>query len=646
MDWGRWKTIAALLTLGGLLLGGVPVGAQTGGTPPPGPATPTPTRPPASPTATPIPPTPVPTLPPVANSDPRFGAVQAIFGPQAAAAAGVKWERLIFPWNEIQPNGPTDFEQGWFTEEQINGEIARGIQVVGITLYTPSWAARDPQQEARSVPRNLNLSIDDPQNYWAAYVKRLVAKYRGRIDTWVILNEPDIYKDPDDFRTFAGTPADYAQVLKTAYRAAKSVNPNATIVMSGFTYWWDHEARRPQYFQRVLDAIGGDPTAAANNWFFDAVDSHTYGNPLNGYNIPTTFRRIMQDKGLNKPIWITETNVLVKDDPKTPTNDPTFRATMDEQASYVIQNMSLAIAAGVQRYSIYKMNDEAAEVGDQYWGLVHDDGTPRPSYVAYQTGVKYFQGVRNAYYYWWGAGMPPSDQEMTGQLASNANRFQWPWPGAVNVVVMDKGQQRVTVLWNASPQAGTVALPAYSRAATLVDKYGHEQPLTATNGYYQLTLEQSRNNSDPRDRTLYLVGGNPWIVVEDMTQAIMPAPTQTFTPTLTPTATSTPPATATLLPGQTPPPTAATTATPARTPTPAPTAGSTNTPAATTTLAPFPPAPTATPPSPTATLVAPGVALPAPVPTVAGSRGVPPSVEEGVPPAAPADDEPPEPASE
>ncbi len=622
MDERRWRVLAALLTLGGLLLGGVPVGAQSGA------ATPTPTRPAVSPTATRVPPTPVPTLPPIANGDPRFGAVQAIFAPRAAAAAGVKWERLIFPWNEIQPNGPSDFEQGWFTEDQINGEIARGIQIVGITLYTPAWAARDPQYEARSVPRNLDRAIDDPQNYWASYIKRLVAKYRGRIDTWVILNEPDVYKDPDDFRTFAGTPADYAQVLKVAYRAAKSVNPNATIVMSGFTYWWDKENRRPQYFQRVLDALGGDPSAPANNWFFDAVDAHTYGNPLNGYNIPTTFRRIMRAKGISKPIWITESNVLVKDDPKTPTNDASFRGTMDEQASYIIQNMALALAAGVQRYSIYKMTDEAPEVGDQYWGLMRDDGTPRPSYVAYQTAVKYFQGVRSAFYYWWGAGMPPSEQELANELAADANRFQWPWPAPVNVVVMDKAPQRISVIWNASPQPVNVALPAYSRTATVVDKYGQEQALMATNGYYELSLEQSRNNSDPRDRTLYLVGGSPLIIVEDLTQAITPAPTQTFTPTPTPTPTLSP--TVPLLPGETPPPA---TPTVPGTPTPTATTPPTSTLPPTPSLAPFPP-------TPTASLATPGVVLPPPAPTVAGSRGVPPSVAETVPPAPLAADEP------
>ena len=91
------------------------------------------------------------------------------------------------------------------------------------------------------------------------------------------------------------------------------------------------------------------------------------------------------------------------------------------------------------------------------------------------------------------------------------------------------------MIWNASPQPVDVALPAQSRAAQLVDKYGRSTPLAARDGYYPLSLEPSRNNSDPRDPTAYLVGGSPWLVVEDMTQAIAPAPTYTPTPGPSPT---------------------------------------------------------------------------------------------------------------
>src|SRR5829696_4004115 len=137
----RLYPVAAVLFVATLVLGSFPVDAQTGQFGP---------RATSTPLATPTPPPPTPIVPPqapVVNNDPRFGVVQAIFNPQLALNAGARWERLIFPWNQIQPNGPNDFDQGWFTEEQLNSQLARGIQIVGITLYTPNWAARDPRHE-------------------------------------------------------------------------------------------------------------------------------------------------------------------------------------------------------------------------------------------------------------------------------------------------------------------------------------------------------------------------------------------------------------------------------------------------------------------------------------------------------------------
>ncbi len=514
---GRLYLLVAVASVVELLAGHGPVAAQ--GTAPAAQGTAPTTQ--ASAPAAPQP------LPPVASDDPWFGAVQSIAAPQAALNAGVKWQRLIFAWNQIQPDGPGDFKQGDYSDAQVDAQIAQGLPVVGITLYTPRWAARDPQYDARSVPKNLDLPIDNPQNYFAAYMKQLVAKYRGRIDTWIIYNEPDMYAEPNDYRTFAGSPIDYYLLLKTAYLAAKSANPNARIVMAGYTYWWDHENHRPLYFQRVLDAIGGDPTAAANNWFFDVVDVHAYANPLNSYTIPVLFRRALQAKGLDKPIWITESNVLVKNDPRVGAGDGPFRATQDEQASYVIESVALARAAGVQRYSIYKMQDQYPENGDEYWGLTRNDGSLRPAYVAYQVAVKYLQQPRSAVYYWGGSQVPPTEQEITTLLASNTNRYQWPWPAPLNVVVLDRGTQRVTVIWNASPQPLQVSLPAAGRSAQIVDKYGQVRTVTPTNGGYPLDLEPSRNNSDPRDTSLYLVGGSPWIVVEDLGQSPAPAPAAT-----------------------------------------------------------------------------------------------------------------------
>jgi len=492
-------------------------------------------------------------LPPVRNDDQWFGMVQAVSAPQTATNAGVKWTRLIFPWEQMQANGPNDFLPGYFSDAEIESVRRQGIEIVGITLYTPRWAARDQQFGARSVPQNLQLSVDDPRNYWAAWVKRLVSTYRGRIDTWIFLNEPDIYKDPDDFHTFAGTPNDYAQMLKVGYLAAKSVNPNAKIVMAGMTYFWDKEANRPQYLQRVLDALRGDPTAQGNNFYFDVVDAHAYGNPLNSFTIPTVFRRLMRERGIDKPIWLDESNALIKNDPRVGAGEGPFRATMDEQASYVIESMALARAAGVQRYSIYKLQDEGAENGDEYWGLTRNDGTLRPSYLAYQVANRYIQNARSATYYWAGSQIPPTDQELGRLITSDAGRVQWPWPAPVNVVVLDRGpQQRVTVLWNASPQPVQFALRAAGGSAQLVTKYGQTSNLVAQNAFYQLNLEPTRNNSDPRDPTLFLVGGSPLIIVEDLTTP-PPTPVATLTPSPVPTVTPAPTATPIPLPPPPPP---------------------------------------------------------------------------------------------
>ena len=38
--------------------------------------------------------------------DTRFGAVEAFWAPNEAAALGIGWERILFYWNQLQPFGP------------------------------------------------------------------------------------------------------------------------------------------------------------------------------------------------------------------------------------------------------------------------------------------------------------------------------------------------------------------------------------------------------------------------------------------------------------------------------------------------------------------------------------------------------------
>ena len=52
---------------------------------------------------------------------------------------------------------------------------------------------------------------------------------------------------------------------------------------------------------------------------------------------------------------------------------------LDQQASYIIQAMAMAVAAGVERYAVYKATDEKAENDTELWGLIRNNGTTKPA---------------------------------------------------------------------------------------------------------------------------------------------------------------------------------------------------------------------------------------------------------------------------
>jgi hypothetical protein len=410
----------------------------------------------------------VPTLPPVPQSDPFFGIVQAIHDPFHAANAGARWERLVLWWSNVQPEGPGDWKpDGWFARNLIQDDKNRGIDPVGVILHTPNWAASDPSAGPTSSPRNLQLPFDDPNNYWGQFLMRVAGSYAGLVDTWILWNEPDIYGQAGG--NWVGSVEDFARMQMVGYQAIKRANPQARVVLAGTTYWWDLEHQRPQYLDRLLTALQALPGAAENGAYFDAVSVHQYSNPLNCFTVPTLYQRILQQHGLNKPIWLDEANVPPYDDPLRVLQRGGLRASLEEQSNYIIECTALARAAGVQRFAVYKMRDEEPE-NEQYYGLVRNDGTPRPAYVAYQTAARELANVSDPVYFWSGSATPPSADEITALLASTASRPQFVWPGALNGVRLKRGSDRVTVLWNVSAAPLETGIPSSVPAASAIDK--------------------------------------------------------------------------------------------------------------------------------------------------------------------------------
>jgi hypothetical protein len=171
-----------------------------------------------------------PAPPPVS---PRFGVVEAFYRPDDARALGVGWERIIFEWAQFQPDGPGEFDTAAVPDEWLLDAQRGGREVVGLIKNTPPWAS--DSHKLGAPPDGLDLPIDDPANVWAAFVQRLV-KYYGEtwgIRHWIIYNEPDLRPGEIGWYEFDGDATDYAHMLKVAYLAAKTANPDAVIHMAG-----------------------------------------------------------------------------------------------------------------------------------------------------------------------------------------------------------------------------------------------------------------------------------------------------------------------------------------------------------------------------------------------------------------------------
>jgi hypothetical protein len=335
----------------------------------------------------------------------RIGAVEAYYRPEEAAEANLGSERIIFEWRNFQPDGPQDWVTNSIPAKWIENANKNGRIVVGLIKNAPNWATGSHLFGA--TPKGLELPLDDPNNYWAAFVRKLTQYYstfHGGVHHWIIYNEPDIRPnaEKDNFFEFAGTIQEYYKVLKTAYKVAHATDSKAVIHLAGLTYWHDIAAVRPLYLERLLRIMTSDPEARENNLFFDILTVHAFNSTHWVWFITRRFKLLTEGFGYPKPVWINEMNALVtKDDGYPYVQNRRPQVTLDDQARFIIQGTALGLAAGADQVQVYKLFDN--DMTYEPWGVIRGDGTPRPSYYALKTASEYFgntisaQRVKNSY---------------------------------------------------------------------------------------------------------------------------------------------------------------------------------------------------------------------------------------------------------
>ncbi len=500
----------------------------------------------------------LPTTPVTAQAPPRdrrFGAVEAFRDPVAATEAGVGWERILFYWSELQHEGPNEWNGYHVPDDWLAQAAVGGREVVGVLKHTPAWATDG--LPGCGVPRGLNLPVDDPGNTWAIFVRRVVGIYAGRIDHWVIWNEPDIA--PDSFGAeWCGTVEEYYQLLKVAYLAAHQVNPNVVIHLAGLTYYHDTQFGREYYLKRLLAVAVNDPTGAEHGYYFDIVSLHIYFEIQNFAIVFKDTRNALAAYGLQKPIWVNETDAPPNDDPYYPLPEANFQISMEEQASFLLQAFSLALSEGAERIAVYKwVVADPPLPGAEPNGIVRADRSRRPAFEAYKLITTHYAGTVSA-------------------QADNQPLY--------TLVTLDRGGLVTYVFWARTRAEATLSIPAWSDQARLIDQTGLERMIEPAGGQYTMTLPGARC----ADKRGCIIGGPTYLLVEENNgtptptelptiasplETPAPPPTDTPTPTLTSTPTLTPtltPITLTPTPTLTPTLAPSATSTPFPTPTPLP----------------------------------------------------------------------------
>ncbi len=451
-------------------------------------------------------------VPPVASSAPapRYGVAEA-YRSDASTQLGHTWERLIFSWADIQPGGPNDWRMDlYFRPEVLQQEISRGVEIVGVLQFTPAWAAQNPGDGQRSVPRNLKAPAGSPDNYFAQFAGRLASHYKGRVDRWILWNEPE-FKPGDvgagQSYSWLGSDDQYLDLLKAGYAAIKAANPNATVIFGATSYWVDINMGREPFFKRLLKLGAGR--------YFDVAAFNVYWCPDDLLRVYTEMKQAMKAAGVDKPIWITETNAMPYEDYSSPQltdyrkEQNGQRVNVDVQADYVIQALALGSAAGYQRIGWYRMTDGDSWREQEMWGLLRNDNTARPVLAAMKTALKHFTGARKVTFV-------PLEREN--------QPFGTPWPEdpssyypnwRIYQVVFDHADgRRVTVLWNATDDNTRVRVPRRGSGAILVDKMGNQRPAPEVNGWYVMDLTAASVSGPLDPQGYHYVGGPPALLVE------------------------------------------------------------------------------------------------------------------------------------
>jgi hypothetical protein len=289
---------------------------------------------------------------------------------QLLADAGVKALRVSIGWDGLEPERDKYDWAFWDSFVEI-AAVEHGIRLLPYVAYTPRWSSTAP--DASDFWRRPPADTKE----FAEVMGLLASRYRGRIDSWEIWNEPD----NRDYWT--GTVGDYARLLEAGARAVHAAAPSARVVSGGL-------AGHTDFLAALFD---GHPAATRAT---DVVNLHSYFETWNGGALeeltPYVHRvaAIIREHGGRQAIWMAE--VGYSDHRRGAQVSPDYAArfayehTRPFQAVALVRTMALLFALPevslIAWYELKDPPDSDPVIGDannRHLGVATPDYRPKPA---------------------------------------------------------------------------------------------------------------------------------------------------------------------------------------------------------------------------------------------------------------------------
>jgi hypothetical protein len=379
---------------------------------------------------------------------------------------GADWVRYNgIRWDEVEPNRGV---RNWAALQEVETELrlisASGAVPMVIVRGTPTWAQAQPDKSCGPIQAE---ALPD----FAAFLRELVTRYSRppyNVKFWELGNEPDApfqlvgseapfgcwgnESDPD---TYGG--AAYAAMLKVAYPAIKTADPQAQVIFGGLLLACspDHAVRDNEpchagrFFEGVLRAGGGD--------YFDILAYHAYAyftvhrdpdreHPAWADGGGATLgklaylRSVLARYGYAKPVIMNEGALLCY------RSSPNCRPNGFEEAKAdaVVRLYARTLAADLLMSHWYTLNGPGWQEG----GLLDDRQQPQPAFRAFRFLRQQLGEARYV--------------RVVDDAGLEGYRFRTP-------------NGDVIVVWSSDGKERTFVLPAPPRA--IYDATGQELPI-------------------------------------------------------------------------------------------------------------------------------------------------------------------------